>query len=219
MPYTIILLPCAGGFPHPILVQKLTSLYNSIPIISVFQSKTKATIGLHQADPNEHEIKDAVIQLINKGDAEMQYILSGWSMGGRIACDIACNTSRILAIMLQAPTIPKESINRYTQLQNLNILILHNIKDRVVSYVSTVALSEALSNCKTNLYDGTDEHFVSERIDDGIDFIISAIKEDEKKSNEDSEEEESDEEESDEEESDEEDSDEEEENSDDEDSD
>ena len=85
-----------------------------IRIINVFQSKKKTTIGLAKTYVNEDEIKKAIIKLIENVDTQMRYILSGWSLGGRIACDIASyfayKSRIILALMLHAPIMQKKTI-------------------------------------------------------------------------------------------------------------
>jgi hypothetical protein len=199
-PLLVILFPCASGFPSPELETRLRKL--EIPLVSVYHAEDTASPDSHTpledrpVDPGfffrlciesywrdvngrpetsttsyESQMQRAVIHFIetHKGT----YILSGWSLGGRVACNVAMHfqhTTRILGMLLQAPAIHRE-----TPMPPLRTLILHNIHDRFVPYTHVIFASN-LPNCTVHLYDGQDGHQGTQELDTGISFLLSILK-------------------------------------------
>ena len=114
----------------------------------------------------------SLIEYIEKHEGK--YILSGWSMGGSLACQVAMhfkNTNRILGMLLQAP-----AIGRSTQMPAVKSMILHSYNDSVIPHAPVAFAAGKLPLFYSMLsYDGTDDHRATDELDMGLGFILSLL--------------------------------------------
>ena len=169
----IILLPCAGGFPHVTYMERLISIFPSRMVLPVFQTKQQSTFGLERRKPSRTQITDAVINHMER-NRNARFILVGWSMGGKIAIDLADMYPRLVVGMLLLA--PSATVSRNIEICNrISVMIIHNINDKVVAIQSSRQLLSVFQNGTLLSYNGKDNHSVNKHVDEGINFVLGLM--------------------------------------------